>query len=186
MKKELKSVGILLIAAVILAGFALAAYTPAEAAEPEEAIEETEIEITIPAAPAQYDVPLDDELLDHIIETTEEYDVDPALVLAVIGQESNFDAHTIGDNGRSLGLMQVQPRLNAERMDRLGVKDLLDARENVLVGIDLLADLLGQGSTAWALMAYNGGKSYADAMVARGEISEYAEEVLHLAESLKA
>lgn len=136
-------------------------------------------------APELWAVPLEEELQLHIADLCEEYHIQPELVLAVIEQESQYNPEAIGDSGNSLGLMQIQPRWHSERMQQLGCDDLFDPYQNVTVGIDILAEKLAKGSTEWALMAYNGGNQYADAMQARGVVSEYAEAVIMLAENLK-
>lgn len=130
-------------------------------------------------------VPLEEELQLHIAVLCEEYHIQPELVLAVIEQESQYNPEAIGDSGNSLGLMQIQPYWHGERMQQLGCDDLLDPYQNVAVGIDILAEKLAKGSTEWALMAYNGGNQYADALQARGVVSEYAEAVIMLVEELK-
>ena len=132
-----------------------------------------------------YDVPLDGKLQSHISNICDGYDIDPALVMAVIGQESNYDADAIGDSGKSFGLMQVQKRFHEDRMDKLGVTDLLDPYQNVAVGIDILAEKVKQGGLEWGLMAYNGGNSYANDMKAIGNVSEYTVSVIKLYEELK-
>ena len=48
-----------------------------------------------------YDIPLDDELQDYIIETSEERGVDPAIIIAMIKRESQFDIDIIGEIGRA-------------------------------------------------------------------------------------
>lgn len=133
-----------------------------------------------------FDVPLSEDLQDHIFELCKSYNVDPALVISMIRRESTYRASVIGDNGRSYGLMQIQPRWNQARMDALGCPDLLDPYQNVTVGIDIIAEYLETGkSVEWALMAYNGGPSYANNKASRGEISDYAKNVLAFAEELK-
>lgn len=183
MRKELKTITMLLIVAAIMAAFLLAAeVSPASAEEPEVSRELPQSEQTDAEL---YDVPLEKELQEYIITEAAAKDIDPALVMAIIGTESNYNTHAVGDNGNSLGLMQIQKRFHESRMDKLQAVDLLDPYDNVKVGIDILSELLEEGSTTWALMAYNGGRSYADAMVERGCISEYAETVLKLTESIQ-
>ena len=133
-----------------------------------------------------YDVPLDDELQAFIFGRCERHGLDPAIVIAMIDVESKFKSDTIGDRGAAYGLMQVQPRWHAERIDRLGVWDLLDPYQNVEVGLDYLGELVAKGrGIEWALMAYNGGYSYANGFVERGEISNYAREVMEIAANLE-
>lgn len=127
--------------------------------------------------PARYfDVPLSVEIQDHIFAVSKEYDIKPSIIIAIIQKESNFDPTVMGDGGNSYGLMQVQPRWHSDRMAKLGVTDLLDPCQNITVAVDYLAECirLGDGSLDWALMAYNGGPSYANDLWARNEISYYA------------
>ena len=132
-----------------------------------------------------YDVPLDEGVQDHIFMVCEDYGIDPALIVSMIGRESGYREDAVGDSGKSLGLMQIQPRWHKDRMNRLGCDDLLDPYQNVEVGIDLFAELLNQsGSVEWALMAYNGGPTYANKKLAQGKVSEYAQTVMYTADGL--
>lgn len=134
----------------------------------------------------RYDIPLDDELQDYIIETSEERGVDPAIIIAMINRESQFDIDIIGDKGKAFGLMQIHPRWHSDRMEKLGVTDLLDPYQNVTVGIDIMAELLDGGeSVEWALMAYNGGYANANRHIEAGTLSGYATDVLEFAEGLE-
>ena len=133
----------------------------------------------------RYDIPLDDELQDYIIETSEEHGVNPAIIIAMIKRESQFDIDIIGDKGKAFGLMQIHPRWHSDRMEKLGVTDLLDPYQNVTVGIDIMAELLDGGeSVEWALMAYNGGYAHANRHIEAGTLSGYATDVLEFAEEL--
>ena len=133
-----------------------------------------------------YDVPLSAELQRHIRDLCGRYNVDMPLVLAVIGQESNYKAGAVGDGGSSIGLMQIQPQHHQARMDRLGVMDLSDPYQNVEVGIDLLAELMDENKgTEWAVTAYNAGAEIADYNKAIGARTEYAESVMMLREMIE-
>ena len=153
----------------------------------EKIIEVTTTVVVTEAPKVKYfDVPLDKSLQDYIFEVCASYDVDPALVVAIIKKESNFNDDAEGDSGRSLGLMQIQPRWHQARMDRLKCPDLLNPYHNVTVGTDLLAELFRSGkSLEWVLMAYNGGASYANKKVAAGEVSDYARTVISYMNSFK-
>lgn len=136
--------------------------------------------------PRFFDVPLDEDLQTYIFELSEDIGIDPAIVIAIIEKESNYDILAVGDHGRSLGLMQIQFRWHTARMAELGCDDLLDARQNVCVGIDILADLLEEGeSIEWVLMAYNGGHAYADRLAGEGRVSEYANKIIEIANELE-
>lgn len=126
-----------------------------------------------------FDVPLDEDLQIHIIETAEANGIDPAIIFAMAYRESTYRAHLIGDNGNSYGLLQVQPYWHSGRMERLGCTDLLDPYQNVTVAVDYLCELLNRynGDMAKALTAYNRGH-YA------GTITYYAKAVMATAAEL--
>ena len=110
----------------------------------------------------RYDVPLEDELQRYIYEVCREYGVDMPLVLAIIERESGYDPDQIGDEGRSYGLMQVMASEHTERCIRLGAVRLLEPRQNILAGVDYLAELFTKDKPIeWVLMAYHGGEPYA-------------------------
>lgn len=133
-----------------------------------------------------FDVPLDYDLQDHIFEVCEKYGVDPAVVFAVIWTESSFTTENVGDGGDSIGLMQIQPKWHQKTANELGCPDLYNPYHNVVVGTRLLAGYLSSGrGIEYALMVYNGGASYANRMMAAGEVSGYAQKVLRRTGELK-
>ena len=155
--------------------------------EPVEIIEEVEEPIVVEVVePVYYDVPLDEDLQDHIFLECEARGIDPTLVISIINKESNFRESIRGDNGKSYGLMQIQKKWHVDRMEKLSVTDLLNPYQNVTVGIDYLTELLDRDKgVEWALMAYNGGPSYANKLEAKGIVSKYAKTVLAYSEELK-
>ena len=189
--KDLAVWGLLLIGVIILIAIAFPT-TPEvyEALHPVDVQEETQSQeaelVAVTEQARLYDVPLSADLQEHISGLCEDYGVDMPLVLAIIGQESNYNADVVGDNGNSIGLMQIQPHHHQQRMDKLGVVDLTDPYQNVTVGIDLLAELIGENNgTEWAVIAYNAGASTADYNNAIGTRTEYAESVLILREMIE-
>ena len=135
-------------------------------------MEETEpYEVTI-----IYPVPLDQNLQAHVLRICEEREIDPCIIFAQIAIESNFKADAMGDNGRSFGLMQIWQDCHLDRMERLGVTNLLDPYQNVTVGIDLMSELLGWGKGLDYALSYYSGSS--------GEYSPYAERVKQLAQEI--
>lgn len=167
------------IIALVIFGFSRPPITDEAAGMSEEIAAMPELE-------KMYDVPLEAELQLYIKQLCDSYGVDMPLVLAIIGQESNYQYNIIGDDGDSIGLMQVQPQHHQSRMDRLGVINLLEPKENVTVGIDILAELLREQDTEWAVTAYNAGKKVADFNKQVGVRSEYAESVMTLAEEIRS
>lgn len=97
-----------------------------------------------------------------IIEYSASKNIDPFLIFAIAERESGLNPNAVGDNGASLGLMQIQPRWSRKRMKRLGVDDLREPRGCVKVAIDILLEYKEKDSDLYfVLMAYNGGMAYA-------------------------
>lgn len=144
------------------------------------------VEIVETVAEPKYnlcDIPLDEELQIWVFDYCEDKHISPYLIFAMCERESNYNANAVGDRGNSLGIMQIQPKWHQERMDRLGCTDLLDARQNIIVGIDYLLELTEKNEDiGWVLMAYNGGMAYA---YKQDKLSEYAEYILTRAEELE-
>jgi soluble lytic murein transglycosylase-like protein len=120
-----------------------------------------EVEETVEEKPDTYDVPLDEEVQLVVIEEAKAHGIDPEIIFAMIEKESNYKADAIGDNGNSFGLLQIQAKWHYERMANLGCTDLLDAEQNIKVGVDILAELVEKydGNIEMALVAYNCGSS---------------------------
>lgn len=134
-----------------------------------------------------YDIPLSEDLQRHIIEVCNANDVDEKLVFALIERESNYNIDAIGDEGTSFGLMQVREMFHKDRMEKLGVEDLLDPYQNVIVGIDILKEKLNMYDTTYeALTAYNAGDTGAyELYFSKGiEGNDYAYEVVHIMEMM--
>lgn len=88
-----------------------------------------------------------------ILEFSRRFDVEPALVKAVIHAESRFDPNARSRKG-AVGLMQLMPR--TARM--YGVRRLTDPRENIRAGVQHLKKLLGRhDDLAQVIAAYNAG-----------------------------
>ena len=137
---------------------------------------------------ALYAVPLEEEYQRYLLELAGEKDIDPRLILAVMFVESSFDAATVGDDGESFGLMQVQPKWHGERMERLGVTDLLNPEQNAAVGVDYLAELIEKyGDEEMALVAYNAGPTGAyEIWFCRGVYSsDYSQKVMAEKEKIR-
>jgi hypothetical protein len=115
-----------------------------------------------------------------IIQASEKYNVDSALVKAVIKAESNFDHKAVSPKG-ARGLMQLMPAT----ANSLQVRDSFHPEKNIDGGVRYLRYLLNlfNGDLSLALAAYNAG----EAAVARHhysippfrETQTYVQRVLH-------
>ena len=129
--------------------------------------------------PVRDDIPMDAEHQRLLYQACGETGIRYELALAVIWQETDF-RNIPGDGGESFGYMQIQPKHHSDRMSRLGVTDLNDPYSNFLVGCDYLVELIAKDNgLEWALMAYNGGPTYANNMAKAGTVSQYAKNVLN-------
>ena len=131
------------------------------------------------------DIPLDYATQMLLYGACLEFEVPYELALAVIEQETNFQNVT-GDDGASEGYMQVQQRFHKDRMDELGVTDLMDPSGNFLVGCSYLGEMLEKydGDLHRALVCYNAGPSNAAAMWKNGITSSaYSRSVIEKMEA---
>ncbi len=87
------------------------------------------------------------------------HEIDPALVAAVVRQESGYKADAVSNAG-AVGLMQLMP----DTARSLGVDDPRDPRQNVEGGTRLLRGLIDRysGRLDLALAAYNAGTAAVD------------------------
>lgn len=116
-------------------------------------------------------------------ELGEKYNICPELIQAICWQESRFQADV--ESGGCVGIMQVAPKWHKERMQRLGVTDLTDVRQNMTVAVDYLSELLKDGEDIEEpLMRYHG-ESRIDEKLLAGEMSVYAESILTLSAELE-
>ena len=84
-------------------------------------------------------------------------DLDPLLILAVIGTESSYNPNARSGAGAE-GLMQVMTRVHTEKFETLGgVQNALDPYANMVVGTDILQYLIRRtGSVRKGLKWYCG------------------------------
>ncbi len=129
---------------------------------------------------------------EHIVRGhADNYGLDPALVAAVIYQESKFQADARSQSG-AVGLMQLLPETAKGIAARTGgsafrTDDLLNPEINVRYGAWYLRHLLRKyRDERLALAAYNAGQANVDRWLAEGEgigfaeTRQYVDEVLEL------
>jgi soluble lytic murein transglycosylase len=115
-----------------------------------------------------------------------EHDLDPALLAAVIYQESKFNANAKSSSG-AIGLMQLTPSTARGIAVRTGgsafrVDDLYDADLNIRYGAWYLDNLFHKyGNERLVLAAYNAGQGNVDRWRAAGEPIQFAETKAYVA-----
>ena len=89
-----------------------------------------------------------------VIQAASHYQVDPALVKAIIMAESGYNTRAISKKGAK-GLMQLMPATAQE----LGVEDAFNPKQNISGGVRYFKKLITQfgGDVKLALAAYNAG-----------------------------
>jgi len=117
--------------------------------------------VSAPVPPAQIDA--------LVQQNAATWQVDPALIKAVIANESGFNANATSPVG-ARGLMQLMPETAAS----LGVRDSYDPAQNVAGGARYLRGLLDRfgGDKRLAIAAYNAGPG---AVEKYGDVPPYAE-----------
>ncbi len=91
---------------------------------------------------------------DIIIRVSKRYNVDPALIKAIIRAESSFNPHAVSNKG-AMGLMQLMPIT----LKAMGARDPFDPEYNIEAGVRYLKKLLiiFDNDIKLALAAYNAG-----------------------------
>ena len=118
-----------------------------------------------------------------------ERELDPYLILALIRQESLFDAQARSP-AFALGLMQLLPSTAARVAGRAGIsapspERLFDPEVNLILGTQYLKDLLQRYSYNWfkAIAAYNAGEAAVDRWqkeIVTDDIEEFVERIPYL------
>jgi soluble lytic murein transglycosylase-like protein len=91
-----------------------------------------------------------------ILKAANRYEVDPAIIKAIIMAESGYNPNAVSKSG-AIGLMQLMPTTARE----LGVDDIFNPEQNINAGVRYFKQMLKRfdGNTALALAAYNAGSA---------------------------
>jgi soluble lytic murein transglycosylase-like protein len=92
-----------------------------------------------------------------IAQTASQYQIDPALIKAIIMAESGYNPKAVSKRGAK-GLMQLMP----DTAEALGVEDIFNPRQNISGGVQYFSRLVNRfnGDVKLALAAYNAGSRY--------------------------
>ena len=127
--------------------------------------------------PIYYDVPLEHPLQDRLFDLCEKYGVPVEMALAVMEQESRFQADVVSEGGDQ-GLFQINPVNNDWLQETLGLDDVMEPTQNMEAGIYMLS-LFDYEDPHKRLMAYNCGIGRAKELWESGITrTSYSEEVI--------
>ena len=137
------------------------------------AAEQTEVETIEEQGFDPWDIPLSDDLQQHIHSLCEKYDVSYAMVIAMIDVESSFDSKAVSSTS-DYGLMQINS------INHKGNMDYLNPYDNVEHGIKALHRLAKKYNEAdLVAMCWNCGETGAKNLWKQGIYStEYSEKVI--------
>ena len=110
----------------------------------------------LPGTAARKARPADRQRFSPLVEqAARDYQLDQALLHAVITVESGYDPQAVSERG-AVGLMQLMP----QTARRYGVSNMYDPLQNIRGGARYLSDLLGRfnNDLTLALAAYNAGE----------------------------
>ena len=149
--------------------------------EPTHYIEQTEtkempISADVKVIHRDEDPEIPDVIEEACITYGKEYGISPEFLEALIWQESRYVAD-VSDDGKCIGLCQINQTCHKRRMKRLGVTDLTDERQNIAVACDYLAEIFAEHpDPEEALCIYNG---------YHGKTSKYSRAIILKSEELK-
>lgn len=195
-KRKVRPLPVFMAAAAIMAGVAFGSFGPGSATDTPVAVAYSE---AIPRTPVV--VPISETYINPLLGNLVDLDLATqgriyqmcgnndrlfCAVMAIASVETHFDPGAIGDGGDSLGLMQINTTAQADRIERLGVTDLMDIYQNVAVAIDYInwiSEQIAPGEDVYGTdalyMAYNMGLSGSRKAMAGGIIAtEYSAAVL--------
>ena len=115
---------------------------------------------------------------EYVYKYSQENDVDPLLIFAIIKAESDFKNDALSKSG-AIGLMQLMPATADEMMQELGLdpvenEELYNEENNIKIGTKYYALLLKRydGKMELALAAYNAGIGNVNKWIEDGIIKE--------------
>ena len=119
---------------------------------------------------------------EYVYKYSEEYDIDPLLVFAIIKTESNFIESAVSKSG-AIGLMQLMPETAKERAEKLNIeyteKTLYNAEDNIRMGISYYKTLLDHYNENYilAFVAYNAGIGNVDKWISEETINNVGTDI---------
>jgi len=118
---------------------------------------------------------------EHINNYSLQYNIDPALVAAVLYTESRGNPNAVSHVGAQ-GLMQIMPNTGGS----LGMKDAFDPQDNIHTGVKYIAQLMNHydDDEYYTLWAWNAGSRRVANGVMPSETKKFISKVMMLKEQL--
>lgn len=105
-----------------------------------------------------YDIPLDLNIQDYVMDECSKRNIDPELALAIMSVESDFQPDVISDTN-DYGIMQINAVNHQELEETLGINDFLNPYNSIQAGIYMLEQYQWCENETQMLMCYNMGVS---------------------------
>lgn len=117
------------------------------------------------------------------IQYGKENGIAPELLEAICWKESRFQPDVVNASGTCHGIAQIHRGSHRARMERLGVTNIYDPKENLLVATDYLSELFTQYEDPATVLEYFNGDTTAAADPNR--TSSYAQKILNISNALE-
>ena len=126
----------------------------------------------------------EEDVLEIAQEIGDIYNICPEFLQAIAFKESSYRPAVV--NGDCKGLMQINDKWHKGRIENLGVTDLYDPYENMLIAADYLSELFDAYEEAdVVLMFYNGNSKAEEYSRGIGEPSKYVIDILEMSADLE-
>lgn len=134
----------------------------------------------------EYPMPLSKELQYHTYQMCEKYDLPYRIIMGMMGTETGWNANAGNERGY-IGIGCISEKYYAKSMKNIGV-DIYTVKGNIEAICIIMRDKMDEfnNNIIYAMMAYNGGSTYARNLIKKGYSSTtYTKRTIGFAESLK-
>ncbi len=122
---------------------------------------------------------------DTVLKASNQFNIDPCLIFAIMREESRFDRQAQSPAG-AIGVMQLMLNTAKKEGKKIGISvdsntELFDSDKNILIGSFHLKNLIEKfGSTVFAIAAYNAGEKAVSSWIKSTtyrDIDEFIEDI---------
>ncbi len=122
---------------------------------------------------------------DTVSRISKKIDIEPALILAIMREESRFDRKAISPAG-ALGLMQLMPSTAKREAKKIGInireeREIFEIEKNISIGSYYLKNLINEfDNIVFAIAAYNAGEKVVHSWIDENkyrQIDEFIEDI---------